>query len=123
MNVHALIIGNNEIIVSGNINLVFTCSANSMTSIQTKTLDIPYETKLPANGINSNANVKIKTDILLEDFNIMPGGEVNIRLDIGFNAYTSNDVNLNLINNIHLLKQNSSLQQWIMLLEKMRLYN
>ena len=93
-------IGNNEIIVSGNINLVFTCSANSMTSIQTKTLDIPYQTKLAANGINSNANVKIKTDILLEDFNIMPGGEINIKLDIGFNAYTSNDVNLSLINNI-----------------------
>ena len=93
-------VNNDEIYVSGNINLNFTCSANNMTGIQSKVLDIPYETKIIAKGINKNANVKIKTDILLEDFNIMPGGEVNIRLDIGFNAYTSNDVNLNLINNI-----------------------
>ncbi len=93
-------VNDNEVLVSGNINLLFVCSSNGMTGIQTKTLDIPFENKMVCTGLNNKANAKIKTDIILEDFNIMPGGEVNIRLDIGFMAYTSNDVDLRLINNI-----------------------
>ncbi len=97
-------VNDNEVFVSGNVNLVFTCSANGMTGIQTKKIDLPFETKIACNGISNKANVKIKADILSDDFNILPGGEVNIKLDIGFNIVSSNDVDLRLVNNVEELE-------------------
>ena len=93
-------VSDNEILVSGNVNLVFTCSLNGMTGIQTKKIDIPFENRMNCNGINSRASASVKADVILEDFNIMPGGEVNIKLDIGLNVSTCNDVDLRLISNI-----------------------
>ena len=93
-------VNDNEILVSGNVHLVFTCSLNAMTGIQTKKIDIPFENRMNCNGINSKANVNVKADILLEDFNIMPGGEVNVKLDIGLSVSSCNDVDLRLISNI-----------------------
>ena len=93
-------INDNEVLINGNANLLFTCSSNGMTGIQTRKIDIPFECKVSCNGIHNKAKVKIKPDVILQDFNIMPGGEVNIKLDLGFNIVSSNDVDLKLINNI-----------------------
>ncbi len=81
-------------------SLLFICSSDGMTGIQTKKIDIPFENRINCNGIISKANVNVKTDLILEDFNIMPSGEVNIRLDIGFFIITCNDIDLKLISNI-----------------------
>ncbi len=97
-------ISDNEVLISGNVNLFFTCSSNGMTGIQTRKIDVPFESKISCNGINSKAKVKIKPDVILQDFNIMPGGEVNIKIDLGFNIVSSNDVDLKLINNIEELE-------------------
>ncbi len=93
-------VNDNEVWVSGNINLMFICSANGNTGIQTKNLSIPFENKISCNGLNRDANIKLKTDVSLQDFNILPGGEINIKLDINFNIISSNDVQLRLINDI-----------------------
>ncbi len=101
-------VNDNEIIVSGNVNLVFICSLNGMTGIQIKKIEVPFENRMSCNGINSRANANVKADVILEDFNIMPGGEINIRLDIGLNVSACNDVNLRLISNIEELEKQDS---------------
>lgn len=97
-------VNDNEVMINGNVNLLFTCSSNGMTGIQTRKLDVPFECKVSCNGISSKSNVKVKPDIILQDFNIMPGGEVNVKLDLGFNIVSSRNVDLKLINNIEELE-------------------
>ena len=93
-------VNDNEVYLSGSAKLTFTCSSNGMTGIQTRKMELPFETKVVCNGISSKANVKVKSDVTSQDFNILPGGEVNIKLDMGFTIISANDVDLRLINNV-----------------------
>ncbi len=93
-------VNDNEVFISGNVNLAFICSTNGMTGMQTRKIDIPYETKIACNGISSKANVKIKTVVNSQDFNILPGGEVNIKLDLGFYIVSANDIDLKLVSKV-----------------------
>ncbi len=93
-------VNNNEVYVGGNVRVTFIHSANSMTGIQTKVTEIPFETRLKCLGVDNNSIIEVSSSIASEDFNIMPGGEVNINLNVDFSVNSSNDINIHLISNI-----------------------
>ncbi len=86
--------------IDGNIEFLVTHSINQMTGISKKMVSVPFNYRLPANNISQNANVKITTNIHNENFNIMPGSEADLKMDIEFVADTSNFVNINVIGDV-----------------------
>ena len=71
-----------------------------MTGIGSKKLDIPFSYRMQTQSVNMNTSLQLSYDITNENFNIMPGGEVDLKVDIEFIANTTNIVNLNLIENV-----------------------
>ncbi len=91
---------NDAILIGGNMQFVFTYGGNEPSEILTKSVSIPFEHKMECKGINPNSNIQMNYDIISEDYNIMPGGEIAIKLDVNFIANTANLIDINLIDNI-----------------------
>lgn len=101
-------VSNNEVYVGGNIRVTFMHSVNSMTSIKSKVVEVPFETRLKCLGIDNNSAVEVASSIASEDFNIMPGGEVNINLNVDFTVNSSNDMSIHLISNVDEAENNDN---------------
>lgn len=92
----------NDIIeTEGNVKFTFTHSENSMLGIQTKVIEVPFNYKISAKGINQNSFIKLNYNIINENINIMPGGEVELKLDIEFIANVTNMEDINLISEVN----------------------
>lgn len=107
INLDEIKVNNGEVILNGNIDLNFIHSPNGINGLQMKKLDIPFEHRIQCNSITKDSNVKVRPDIITSDFTMLPG-EVNIKLDIDFYIDSSNNVTLNLINNVE--EENSNKQ-------------
>ncbi len=101
-------VNNNEVYVGGNVSVTFIHSVNSMTGVKTKNVEIPFETRLKCLGVDNNSIVELTSSISAQDFNIMPGGEVNINLDIDFTVNSSNEATISLISSIDELENSES---------------
>ena len=108
INLDEIKVNNGEVILNGNIDLNFIHSPNGINGLQMKKLDIPFEHRIQCNSITKDSNVKVRPDIITSDFTMLPG-EVNIKLDIDFYIDSSNNVTLNLINNVE--EENSNKQE------------
>lgn len=86
--------------IDGNVEFTVTHSTNQMTGISRKIISVPFNYRLPASNVSQNANVRITTNIHNENFNIMPGSEAELKMDIEFVADTSNFVDINVIGDV-----------------------
>lgn len=91
---------NDTIETNGNAEFIFTHSINSMTGIQTKKIEVPFNYKMSANGIRDNCDVKLNCNPINENINILPGGEVELKIDIDFLADVTNIEDIKLINQV-----------------------
>ncbi len=98
---------NDECDISGTVTCTFIHSINSMTGISINRIDIPFEYKMPCTGILANSQMNISYELENDDFNIMPGGDVDVNLNINFSIESSNEINISMINNITESKTNS----------------
>lgn len=89
-----------EVQINGNINIIFSHSINNMQEIGISQMQLPLEYKMPCKGINTNNNIKINTDIPVQDFTILPNGEIEIKIDVEFMISSSIEVDINEIFNI-----------------------
>jgi len=99
INLDEIKVNNGEVILNGNTDLNFIHSPNGINGLQMKKVNIPFEHRIQCNSITKDSNVKVRPDITTSDFTMLPG-EVNIKLDIDFYIDSSNNVTLNLINNV-----------------------
>ena len=88
---------NDEIQISGNVNIVFIHSLNNMQDIGTSQMQLPLDYKMSCKGMNIDSNVKINIDIPLQDFAILPNGEIDIKIDIQFLVKSSSEIDINKI--------------------------
>ena len=91
---------NDEIIINGNVNIVFIHSLNNMQEIGTSQMQLPLEYKMTCKGMRLESNVKIDIDLPLQDFAILPNGEIEIKIDVEFMIKSSTEVEINKICNI-----------------------
>ena len=79
-----------------------------MTGIDVKKIDVPFEHRISCENVNPKAAIKLITSIINDNFNIMPGGEVELRMDVNFRAETSNFADINLIDSVEEKDNNTS---------------
>ena len=89
-----------EIEINGNIYVDFIHSINNMQEAEITNLAIPIEYNMKCKEVNTNTNVKIETDIPMQDFTILPSGEVEIKIDVELLANTSQEIDINKIDTI-----------------------
>ena len=99
---------NNSIDISGNIRFSFIHSTNKMTGIDNKKIDVPFEHRIACENVKPKATIKLITNINNDNFTIMPGGEVELRMDVNFRAETSNFADINLIDSVEEKDNNTS---------------
>lgn len=95
VNIDNMRIGNDEIELSGNVSVTFIHSINNMQEIGTTMLELPVNYRMSCVGIRNDSQVKVDMDIPLQDFTILPGGEVEVKIDIEFFASTGAEIMLN----------------------------
>ena len=95
VNIDNIKIGNEEVELSGNANIIFIHSSNNMNDLGTTTLELPINYKMICVGMDKDSQVKIDMSIPLQDFTILPGGEVEIKIDIEFMVDSSIETRLN----------------------------
>ena len=86
--------------INGNLNIQFVHSVNNMQEIGISQMQIPIEYNMPCNGMKPNNNIKINTDIPLQDFTILPNGEIDIKIDLEISINTSTEVKITKICNV-----------------------
>lgn len=77
-------IGTDEVSFTGNVNVIFLHTINNSQEIGTSLLTIPMEYRMNCNKITPDNIIKINNDIPLQDFTILPNGEIDIKIDIEF---------------------------------------
>ena len=95
VNIDNMRIGNDTIELSGNVNITFMHSLNNMTDLGITTLELPINYKMSCSGIRVESQVKIDMSVPLQDFTILPGGEVDVKIDIEFIVDSSLEIRLN----------------------------
>ena len=95
VNIDNMRLGNDEIELNGNVVITFIHSMNNMTELGMTELDLPIDYKMVCTGIKSDSQVKIDFSVPLQDFTIMPGGEIDIKIDIEFSANACTEIMLN----------------------------
>ena len=70
-------------------------SLNNMTDLGITTLELPINYKMSCSGIRVESQVKIDMSVPLQDFTILPGGEVDVKIDIEFIVDSSLEIRLN----------------------------
>lgn len=98
-NIENIRILNDEMQITGNVNITFMHSMNNMEVI-TRDISLPLDYKMTCKGLELDSNVNVNTNILLQDFTILPGGEVDIKIDIGFMVSSSSQIDINEICNV-----------------------
>ena len=91
---------NDEIWINGNVNIIFIHSLNNMQEIGTSQMQLPLEYKMSCKGMKIDNNVKIDIDLPLQDFAILPNGEIEIKIDVEFVVKSSTEIDINKICNI-----------------------
>ena len=75
-------------------------SLNNMTDLGTTTIELPINYRMACSGIRATSQVKIDMSIPLQDFTILPGGEIDIKIDIEFMVDSSIEIRLNEISDV-----------------------
>lgn len=93
-------VNDNEVNISGNARLIFTHSNQKMLSVANKIIEVPFENRVNCPGLGKNSNIEVVSNIISQDFNIMPGGEVQINIEIEFEINSVENINISLISNV-----------------------
>lgn len=86
--------------LNGNIEFIVTHSTEEFTSVSTKNISIPFNCNVTGKNINNNSSLSVSYSVTNENYNIMPGGEIDLKLDIIFTISSSNISNVSLIENV-----------------------
>lgn len=97
----------NAVLISGNIRFTFIHSTNKMHGLDKKVLATPFEYKMPCDGIKEGAQINLKSDIKNENYNIMPGGEAELKVDVSFTVNSTNMKEIKLIDDVKEDKENT----------------
>ena len=100
VNIDNMSIGNDEINLNGKVSIMFIHSINNMTEVGISQIDLPLDYRMSCIGIRTDSQVKIDMDIPLQDFTILPGGEIEVKIDVEFTAMTSTEIMLNEISDV-----------------------
>ena len=91
---------NGSILINGNLIFLLIYSINKMTGLQSKIIEIPIKHKINCESIKNNSNIDVRQEIKNENYNVMPGGNIEIGMDIDFFVEYYDNEKIELIDNI-----------------------
>lgn len=96
-----------SIAISGNVDFAIMLTNEESTSIKIKNISIPFVYKMAAKDVTPKSGVSLKQYVINENYNILPGGEIDFKVDIVFIASTTNITNIRLIDSIEESKEDN----------------
>ena len=96
-----------SIAISGNAEFAVMLTNEENTSMKIKNVSIPFVYKMAAKDVTPKTGVSLNQYIINENYNILPGGEIDFKVDIVFIASTTNITNIRLIDSIEESKEDS----------------
>lgn len=91
---------NDEVKFVGNVDINFIHSMNNLMDVGTSQINLPLDFRMSCKGLTLDSNVKLNNNISLQDFTILPNGEVDIKIDVEFMINSSEEVDVNEICNV-----------------------
>ena len=86
--------------LSGNIEFIVTHSTAEFTGVATKTISIPFNYNVNGKSISNDSSLSVSYSVANENYNFMPGGEIELKLDIMFTVNSSTISNVSLIDKV-----------------------
>lgn len=97
---------NDRIIFEGEIEINFIFSSTKTGGIDSKKIVLPFNHNMDAEGITKDCKMHTMTEVVLQDFIIMPDESIDIKIDLNFSLDIFRNVDINLINNIEVQEKN-----------------
>ena len=91
----------NRINYDGEIELNFLVQGNN-SRIESVIHKIPFNYNIDVEGVSSNSTIDTQTEILVQNFVVLPDGAIDTNIDLQFNVDISNLTNINIIDEITL---------------------
>ena len=104
-----------RILYEGEVNLNFIYAKNKTNGIDTKKIVIPFNFNMEFEGVNPNMSIDTIIEITMQDFIVMPDETIEVKIDLKFNASTSTNANISIIEEIE-QSQKANLQTYSMII-------
>ena len=90
---------NGRILYDGDVilNVIY---ANEMGTLNLRQITLPFNFNTDIEKINENSNIETETNIISKDCLLLPDGNLDAKIDIGFKIYTNTMQNINIIEEI-----------------------
>lgn len=89
-------------VYEGEVTLKFIFSSDVPGRIDTKTVTLPYEFNADITGMNNTSEIATTIDVNMDTFVLMPDGNMDIKIDLGFEINICKKVSLSIIQEITL---------------------
>ena len=97
-----------SIAISGNIDFLIMMTDEDYSMIKVKKISSPFVYKMAAKDVTAKSSISLKYYIINENYNILPGGNIDFKVDVVFIANATNLTSIKLINNVEEKADDSS---------------
>ena len=91
-----------RVIFEGETNVKFLFKNNETGNLNSKQIVIPLNYNMDLAGVMPNTQIDVKTEIVMQDFVLMPDFSMDIKIDIGFMVSSSNNKSINIIDELNI---------------------
>lgn len=91
-----------RIVYEGEIETKFIFASENTSSIETKTITIPFDYNMNCPGIMQNSKIETNIEITMQDFVVMPDESIDIKIDLQFIVNTFKNENINVIQEVNI---------------------
>lgn len=91
-----------RVVYEGEVTLKFIFSSDIQGRMDSKIITLPYEFSVDIAGINQSSEIMTSIDVNMDTFVLMPDGNMDIKIDLGFEISVSRKVKLSMIQKINL---------------------
>lgn len=91
---------NDKIVYDGELQVQFIFISSVTNRIEIKVQNIPFSTNVDCIGVSSDSNLSTRLEVLNQNFNVMPDGNVEANVDINIISDVSKMMELKVIDNI-----------------------
>lgn len=98
-------ITNGKIIYEGEIELEFLHEADNSAKIDTKNQKLNFDFTMELDNINKDNMIQTQIETIMQDFIVLSGGTIDVKIDLMFNIAVQNTKTINVINEMEVKEE------------------